>query len=74
MQQPYFANARSVRNAIGRARLRQANRLFAIGGVLTRDDLMTIAEDDVRKSRVFDPQAAIPPVTENGRSGAHGTI
>jgi probable Rubsico expression protein CbbX len=53
MQQPFFANARSVRNAIGRARLRQANRLFALGGVLTRDDLMTIEADDIRKSRIF---------------------
>ena len=53
MEQPYFANARSVRNAIGRARLRQANRLFARGGVLTRDDLMTIEGEDIRKSRIF---------------------
>jgi probable Rubsico expression protein CbbX len=55
MQQPFFANARSVRNAIGRARLRQANRLFALGGVLTRDELMTIEADDIRKSRIFAP-------------------
>jgi probable Rubsico expression protein CbbX len=53
MEQPFFANARSVRNAIGRARLRQANRLFALGGVLTRDELMTIEADDIRKSRIF---------------------
>jgi len=53
MQQPFFANARSVRNAIGRARLRQANRLFALGGVLSRDALMTLEADDIRKSRVF---------------------
>jgi probable Rubsico expression protein CbbX len=54
MEQPFFGNARSVRNAIGRARLRQANRLFARGGVLTRDELMTIEADDIRKSRIFD--------------------
>ena len=53
MQQPYFANARSVRNAVGRARLRQANRLFALGGTLTRDALMTIEDEDIRKSRLF---------------------
>jgi hypothetical protein len=35
------------------ARLRQANRLFALGGVLTPDELMIIAADDIRKSRVF---------------------
>jgi probable Rubsico expression protein CbbX len=53
MNQPFFANARSVRNAIGRARLRQANRLFALGGDLTRDDLVRIEVQDVRRSRVF---------------------
>ena len=55
MQQPFFANARSVRNAIGRARLRQANRLFALGGVLTREHLMTIEAEDIRQSRIFSP-------------------
>lgn len=54
MTQPYFANARSVRNAIGRMRLRQANRLFALGGDLTRDDLVAIEAEDIRKSRVFE--------------------
>ena len=53
MQQPQFANARSVRNAIDRARLRQATRLFAAGGVVTRDQLMLIDEPDIRQSRVF---------------------
>jgi probable Rubsico expression protein CbbX len=54
MQQPYFANARSIRNALDRARLRQANRLFAQHGRrLTRDELMTIEGEDLRASRVF---------------------
>jgi probable Rubsico expression protein CbbX len=54
MKQPHFANARSMRNALDRARLRQANRLFAHGGgELTRDDLMTIEGEDLRASRVF---------------------
>jgi probable Rubsico expression protein CbbX len=54
MQQPHFANARSIRNALDRARLRQANRLFAQRGRrLTRDDLMTIEGEDLRASRVF---------------------
>ena len=48
-----FANARSIRNALDRARLRQANRLFAKGGRLDRDDLMTIEPDDIRVSRIF---------------------
>jgi probable Rubsico expression protein CbbX len=50
---PRFANARSVRNALERARLRQANRLVALSGQVTRDDLMLITEQDVRSSRVF---------------------
>jgi AAA lid domain len=54
MQQPHFANARSIRNALDRARLRQANRLFAQQGPpLTRDELMTIEGEDLRASRVF---------------------
>jgi probable Rubsico expression protein CbbX len=57
MQQPQFANARSVRNAIDRARLRQANRLFEGGGTVTADDLRRIDESDIRKSRIF----SLPP-------------
>jgi len=53
MAQPRFANARSIRNAIDRLRLRQARRLVAAGGVIARDDLMTISAADVRASRVF---------------------
>jgi probable Rubsico expression protein CbbX len=54
MKQPHFANARSIRNALDRARLRQANRLFAQKGrQLDRDALMTIEGEDLRASRVF---------------------
>jgi probable Rubsico expression protein CbbX len=54
IRQPHFANARSVRNALDRARLRQASRLFADREhVLTEDDLTTIDSDDIRASRVF---------------------
>ncbi len=53
MQQPQFANARSVRNAIDRARLRQATRLFEHGGTVTREQLMQIDAPDIRKSRIF---------------------
>jgi probable Rubsico expression protein CbbX len=54
MRQAHFANARSIRNALDRARLRQANRLFArAGSKLTRDELMTIEDADIRPSRVF---------------------
>ncbi|HYL71368.1 MAG TPA: CbbX protein [Candidatus Dormibacteraeota bacterium] len=51
---PHFANARSVRNALDRARLRQASRLFERrGGNLSREDLLTIDAADLRSSRVF---------------------
>jgi hypothetical protein len=50
----HFANARSVRNALDRARLRQANRLFAsCSKSLSKADLMTIEADDILASRVF---------------------
>ena len=53
-QLPFFANARSIRNALDRARLRQANRLFArMAEALTKDDLITIEAPDIRASRVF---------------------
>jgi len=52
--QPNFANARSIRNALDRARLRQASRLVADpAGPLTRQALMSIEAADVRASRVF---------------------
>jgi probable Rubsico expression protein CbbX len=54
LKQPHFANARSVRNALDRARLRQASRLFADRDrALTKDDLSTIDVADLRASRVF---------------------
>ena len=56
--QPHFANARSVRNALDRARLRQASRLFgARGGTLTREQLITIDAADILASRVFSASA-----------------
>ena len=67
MEQPRFANARSVRNALERARLRHANRLVAAAiappgpaaqhdhpaGTFTRDDLMRLEPVDFLASRVF---------------------
>jgi probable Rubsico expression protein CbbX len=53
MAQPNFANARSIRNALDRARLRQANRLFSRGGKVSRVDLETIEAEEILQSRVF---------------------
>ena len=55
MQLPFFANARSIRNAIDRSRMRQANRLFNVmnSSQLTKLDLMTIEAEDITASRVF---------------------
>jgi probable Rubsico expression protein CbbX len=52
-EQPSFANARSIRNALDRARLRQAMRLCAGNGVASREVLQTIEAEDIRASRVF---------------------
>lgn len=54
MRQPHFANARSVRNALDRARLRHAVRLFeSRGRALTLDDLQTIGPEEILASRVL---------------------
>ncbi|MRG58149.1 CbbX protein [Phyllobacterium sp. SYP-B3895] len=53
-QQPHFANARSIRNALDRARLRQANRLFeSSDGPIDSRALSTITAADIKVSRVF---------------------
>jgi len=58
LTQPNFANARSIRNALDRARLRQANRLFQLAtcdddATPTLEDLMKIDAADLYASRVF---------------------
>ncbi|OWJ58335.1 CbbX protein [Inquilinus limosus] len=59
---PHFANGRSIRNALDRARLRQANRLVRdMPPDLSVEDFVTLAEADIRASRVF---SAEPPDQE----------
>lgn len=57
-KQPHFANARSIRNALDRARLRHANRVFELAAGSrsnpTVEELSTITEADIRASRVFE--------------------
>ena len=51
---PLFANARTVSNAIDTARMRHANRMFNSGDkILTKADLVTIEEEDIRESCLF---------------------
>ena len=52
-QQPHFANARSIRNALDRIRLRHATRLFSAESSLSRDELVTLHAEDILASRVF---------------------
>ncbi|HZO96329.1 MAG TPA: hypothetical protein VFB42_03060, partial [Gaiellaceae bacterium] len=65
LARPRFAHGRSVRNALDRARLRQANRLLGEGRrTIGRDELMTITPDDILASSVFagegEPDAGAP--------------
>ena len=72
-KQPHFSNARSVRNAIDRIKLRQANRLVAAGGCVDKEQLLRIAESDIRQSRVFegglDPELDDDDVDADGEPG-----
>ena len=52
-EQPHFANARSVRNALDRRRLRHATRLFDSDESLSAEQLTTLCAADVLASRVF---------------------
>jgi probable Rubsico expression protein CbbX len=63
-QQPHFSNARSIRNALDRARLRQANRIFDAGGTVDMHALSTIEAPDILASRVF--AASAPPRSQAG--------
>ena len=60
-EQPHFANARSIRNALDRSRLRQANRIFASStGPLSANELSEISAEDILASRVFNFTPANP--------------
>ncbi len=53
-EKPLFANARSVKNALDRARMRQANRIFeSRGKVLTKRELVNIEAADILQSTIF---------------------
>ena len=53
-ERPLFANARSVKNALDRARMRQANRIFeSRGQILTKRELVNIEAQDILQSTIF---------------------
>ena len=53
-EKPLFANARSIKNALDRARMRQANRIFDSGReILTKKDLVTLEAQDILQSTIF---------------------
>lgn len=57
---PHFANGRSIRNALDRFRLRQANRIYGIKEnhhQLSQKDLSLIHEEDIIASSVFKDKA-----------------
>lgn len=54
-EKPLFANARSIKNALDRARMRQANRIFdSRGQVLTKKELVNLEAEDILQSTIFD--------------------
>lgn len=63
MARPNFSNARSVRNAIERSRLRQARRLVNLSRPLTKPDLITITGEDIRGSSLFIEEREEPDST-----------
>jgi probable Rubsico expression protein CbbX len=72
LERPRFAHGRSIRNAIERARMRQATRLFDSKGKLTKTELVTIEPDDILQSSVFDDTQEEAPgdTTPNARRRA----
>jgi probable Rubsico expression protein CbbX len=74
--QPLFANARSMKNALDRARMRQANRIFETDNnlILTKADLVTLDEQDIRQSRIFDLATPAAPANPYAAYGTPGYV
>ena len=64
LERPRFAHGRSIRNAVERARLRQASRLFEADRRLSRDDLVRLDAQDILSSSVFDDISEAAPSDE----------
>jgi probable Rubsico expression protein CbbX len=67
LERPRFAHGRSIRNAVERARMRQANRLFDANRRLNKRDLITLEPEDILQSSVFDDVLEEEPHDGSGR-------
>ena len=68
LERPRFAYGRSIRNAIDRARMRQAGRLYADRENLSKEDLMTIKAEDILASSLFADEDGESPDDEKSSS------
>jgi hypothetical protein len=73
VHQPHFANARSVRNALDRTRLRQAVRIVEQGGHIRKEELARLDALDIRQSRVFRGGIEAGVASEVGTGSMHGS-
>ncbi len=73
VERPRFAYGRSIRNAIERARMRQAMRLFDSGQKLSKQDLITIEGDDIRQSSVFSDTEEEEPSGDGAEPSGDGS-
>ena len=70
VERPRFAYGRSIRNAIDRARMRQAGRLYDRRDELTKEDLVTIEADDILASSLFSDEDG--ESSDDGKKNAPG--
>ena len=74
VERPRFAHGRSIRNAIERARMRQATRLFDSNRKLTKHDLVTIEPDDILQSSVFSDTDDEPEAESSTQTDAAANV
>jgi hypothetical protein len=72
LERPRFAYGRSIRNAIDRARMRQAGRLYDNRKNLSKEDLMTIKAEDILASSLFGDESGESPDDEKAESNGSG--
>jgi probable Rubsico expression protein CbbX len=72
VERPRFAYGRSIRNAIDRARMRQAGRLYERRDELSREDLVTIKAEDILASSIFADEQGESP--DDDKSSAPGNV